>query len=109
MADDLDADEKQLSLWQLEVLRLKKKGLWNCLLAALLYFPFFYFWYALEKYLWAAFQPQIMAVPQKLIATVGASLIHTAAAVLFLLLMLPTYTGRASWLDGYRVPVRISL
>lgn len=93
----------------MEVLRFKKKGLWNSLVAALLYFPFFYFWYSVELYLWVTFQPQIRSISQTLIVTVGASLLHTVTALACLAFLLPTYMGYSTWLDKYRVPVHIVL
>lgn len=101
--------EQGLSLWEFEVARYKKKGLTNCLIAAVLYFPSYYFWYSVEKYIWTTYQLQIQSVSPKLIVTIGASLLHTITALLCLLILLPTYMGRSTWLQKYRVPVILQL
>ena len=105
MSAVVNQQPKKLSLWQLEVLRFKKKGLTNSLIALSLYLPVLYFWYEAEKYLWFTFEDQIQMIPPTIVLTVGASLLHTLTALLCLLVLLPTYRGEPSWLDKHRVPV----
>ena len=100
----------KLNLLQLEVLRLKRKGLRNNGIALLLFVAFFIVSHAIGRMLWDyLFEPHFRAEHRQLVIVIGGSLIHTATAIACILFFLPLYRGQSSWLDNYAIEVIASV
>lgn len=97
----------KLSLLQLEMLRLKRKGLRNNIIALVLLITFFLMSHGIGKLTWELYViPNYNQRHLWYFIVVGGCITHTLTMAMCFLFLLPMYRGQGSWLDEYAIKVQ---
>lgn len=99
---------ESISLIEVEILKWKKRGITNSFIALILFMVLFVGCHRLGYVVWSnVLIPQLKVMSHPTFIILFGCLAHTLTALISLMLYLPAYIDKTSWLNKYRINVQI--